>query len=66
MSKWDEYVAGLKKLGLEELLTVANKGYDNYLKAVGKSRGYMPPVKIDNTGVYELLGITDEYNLPKP
>ena len=65
LSKWDEYVAGLKKLGIDEVIALANKGYDNYLKAVGKTRPYSPPPAVDTSGVYEVVGIKDEYNPTK-
>lgn len=60
MSKWDEYVAGMKKLGLDEAMAIADGGYKRYLDAVGKPRGYAPPIPagpIDATGLKQLVGL---------
>jgi putative aldouronate transport system substrate-binding protein len=59
LSKWDEYVAGLKKFGLEETMEIVNSGYAKYLKAAGKSKGFVPQAdkNISTAGLAQYVGL---------
>lgn len=61
LSKWGEYIEGLKKLGIEEVESLANKGYQNYLDAVGKSRPFAPTVEYEMSNLYDIVGLENEY-----
>lgn len=58
LTKWDEFVAGLKKIGAEEAESINNAGYERYLKFVGKPKGYVPLVRYDLLGLDKLVGIS--------
>jgi len=58
LTKWDEFISGLKKIGAEEVEQLINKGYERYLKSVEKPKGYVPPVQIDLTGIDKLVGLS--------
>ncbi len=57
LSKWDEYIAGMKRMGVEEVQSLAREGYGRFLEAVGKPMGYVPPVEIDTDGMLEAVGL---------
>ncbi len=57
LSNWDEYLAGMKRLGIEEVIDIANRGYERYLESVGKSKGFIPPTNIDTTGLAKYVGL---------
>jgi putative aldouronate transport system substrate-binding protein len=58
LTKWDEFISGLKKMGAEEVEQLYNKGYERYLKTVGKPKGYVPPIKYDLTGLDKIVGLS--------
>lgn len=58
LAKWDEFISGLKKLGLEKVEQIYNMGYERYLKSVGKPKGFIPIVTYDLLGIEKLLGIS--------
>ena len=57
LTKWDEYVAQMKKLGTEEVEQIINQGYQRYLDLVGKSKGYAPDARklLDLSGLSEAV-----------
>ena len=59
LSKWNEYVAGLKKFGLDEVMTIVNRGYEKYLAAVGKPKGFVPQAdkNISTEGLAKFVGL---------
>jgi putative aldouronate transport system substrate-binding protein len=57
LSKWDEYIAGMKRLGIDETIDIANAGYERYLNSVGESKGFIPPTNIDTTGLAQYVGL---------
>jgi hypothetical protein len=58
LTKWDEFILGLKKMGAEEVEQLYNKGYERYLKSVGKPKRYVPPIKYDLTGLDKIVGLS--------
>jgi putative aldouronate transport system substrate-binding protein len=58
LTKWDEFISGLKKMGLEEVDQLRNRGYERYLKSVGKPKGYVPQVKYDLINIDKLVGLS--------
>lgn len=59
LTKWDEFIAGLKKVGIEEAESLNNVGYERYLKFVGKPKGYVPLVRYDLLGIEKLVGLSE-------
>jgi len=57
LDKWDWYVEEMKKLGVDEVMDLANKGYQRYLDSVGKSKGYVPPLGVDISGLARMVGL---------
>ncbi len=58
LAKWDEFISGLKKLGLEKVEQIYNSGYERYLKSVGKPKGFVPIVTYDLLGIEKLVGLS--------
>ena len=56
-SKWSEYVAGLKSLGVDEVVALVNAGYARYLEIAGKPKGYVPDIGISTEGLREAAGL---------
>ena len=52
-SKWSEYVAGLKSLGVDEVIALVNAGYERYLEIAGQPKGYVPDIGISTEGIRE-------------
>jgi putative aldouronate transport system substrate-binding protein len=57
LSKWSEYVAGMKSLGVDEVIALVNAGYERYLEIAGRPKGYVPTIEIDTEGLLESVGL---------
>ena len=59
LSTWDTYVAGMKKLGIDEVLEIVNKGYERYLEVAGKPKGFVPQAdaQISTKGLEKYVGL---------